>query len=211
MKLVVKELSTRSAKAARAAEATGGRAALVFSGQSVPTVVFQHLCGYASPRGDYGALMATTRAVMSTLGGTPRLWRRALDASPPGREPKRGRGDAAPEAALSRHRVPRGRSAGVVDATSLAGGNDSFRPACGRGSVHRSPHGELDPNSKKISMKLLLARLKKPRYADCDVVCLSRDVKVGKTGARPASQSAGRVATAATTRIVRDDADRKIR
>ena len=134
MKLVVKELSTRSAKAARAAEATGGRAALVFSGQSVPTVVFQHLCGYASPRGDYGALMATTRAVMSTLGGTPRLWRRALDASPPGREPKRGRGDAAPEAALSRHRVPRGRIRGRRRRDQpLAGGNDSFRPACGRG------------------------------------------------------------------------------
>ena len=66
--------------------------------------------------------MATQRSALAAIGSTPRLWKRACDAS---------------------------------------------------------PHSEIVASSKKLSMKALLARLKKPRYADVDVLVLSSGIIVG--------------------------------
>ena len=122
--LVQRELGARAAERGRAAERAGARAPLVFSGVSVPEVCFQHIVEFVPPRRNYANLLASHKAALGTLNATPRLWKRAVSAS---------------------------------------------------------PNAELHKESR-ISMKALLAQLKKPRYADVDVISLPRSVKVGKTG-----------------------------
>lgn len=76
---------------------------------------------------------------------------------------------------------PWGNYASLLASHKAALGMLSATPRLWKRALTAAPNAELHHGSR-ISMKALLAQLKKPRYADVDVLCLPRSIKVGETG-----------------------------
>ena len=76
---------------------------------------------------------------------------------------------------------PRRNYANLLASHKAALGTLNATPRLWKRALTAAPHAELW-HGTRISMKALLKQLKKPRYADVDVLCLPRDAKVGKTG-----------------------------